>query len=68
MAHSYKMKTNKASAKRFSFTGTGKIRRKKAGLRHFMRRKNSSSKRNLRNRAYVAKSNEKAIKQLMPYG
>ena len=68
MGKKYKMKTNRATAKRFSFTANGKIKRKKAGLRHFMRRKNVQSKRNLRNRGYLAKADEKLIKALMPYG
>ncbi|HTL12131.1 MAG TPA: bL35 family ribosomal protein, partial [Bdellovibrionota bacterium] len=29
-----KMKTNKAAAKRYKLTGTGKVKHKKAGLRH----------------------------------
>ena len=68
MAKKYKMKTNRATAKRFSFTANGKIKRKKAGLRHFMRRKNTKSKRNLRNRGYVDRANADHIKLLMPYG
>jgi large subunit ribosomal protein L35 len=67
MAGKYKMKTNRSAAKRFSFTGSGKIKRKKAGLRHFMRRKNVQAKRNLRQRAYLTKADEKLIKTLLPY-
>ena len=50
MTKKYKMKTNKSAAKRFHFTASGKIKRKKAGMRHFMRRKSASAKRKLRNR------------------
>ena len=68
MAKKYKMKTNRATAKRFSLTASGKIKRKKAGMRHFMRRKGVQAKRNLRNRGYISKSDEKLIKSLLPYG
>ena len=68
MAKKYKMKTNRSAAKRFSITANGKIKRKKAGMRHFMRRKSVSAKRNLRNRGYISKSDEQLIKSLLPYG
>ena len=68
MAKKYKMKTNRATAKRFSLTANGKIKRKRAGLRHFMRRKSVKAKRNLRNRAYLAKSDVRLVKSLLPYG
>ena len=67
MVAKYKMKTNRAAAKRFSFTANGKLKRKKAGLRHFMRRKSTRAKRNLRNRGYVDASNVRGIKVMMPY-
>lgn len=68
MAKKYKMKTNRATAKRFSLTANGKIKRKRAGLRHFMRRKSVRAKRNLRNRAYLSKSDTRLVKTLLPYG
>lgn len=68
MAKQYKMKTNKSAAKRFSFTASGKVKKKKAGLRHFMRRKKTKTKRNLRNRAYVDKTDVSKVKVLLPYG
>jgi large subunit ribosomal protein L35 len=68
MAKYYKMKTRKSAAKRFTLTASGKLKRKKAGMRHFMRRKKASTKRNLRNAGYVAKVDEARIKVLLPYG
>ena len=68
MAKQRKAKTNRAAAKRFSFTATGKIKRKKAGLRHFMRRRSVRAKRNLRTRGYVDKANANFIKGLLPNG
>jgi large subunit ribosomal protein L35 len=64
----YKMKTNRATAKRFKLTASGRVKRKRAGMRHFMRRKSVRAKRNLRNRAYLAKSDTKLVKSLLPYG
>lgn len=63
-----KMKTNRSAAKRFSFTANGKIKRKKAGMRHFMRRRSVRAKRNLRKRGYLDKSDFPLIKTLLPYG
>ena len=68
MAKQRKAKTNRAAAKRFSFTSTGKIKRKKAGMRHFMRRRSVRAKRNLRTRGYVDKANANFIKGLLPNG
>ena len=55
-------------AERFQLTASGKLKRKKAGMRHFMRRKGVAAKRNLRNRGYISKSDEKLVKSLLPYG
>src|SRR5271165_2748022 len=43
-----KMKTNKAAARRFKITGTGKILRKQAGKRHINEWMSPNVKRNLR--------------------
>lgn len=43
-----KMKSNRAAKKRFSLTGTNKVKFKKKGLRHGMSNKNRKRKRNLR--------------------
>ena len=68
MAKHYKMKTNRAAAKRFHYTAGGKLKRKKAGLRHFMRRKSTRAKRNLRNRAYMSEVDVPEIRVMLPYG
>jgi large subunit ribosomal protein L35 len=68
MAKRTKAKTNRSAAKRFSFTASGRIKRKKAGMRHFMRRRSVRAKRNLRNRGYVDKANANFIKGLLPNG
>lgn len=62
-----KLKTNRSAAKRFRITATGRFKRKKAGMRHFMRRKKQSTKRNLRTGGYVDKTNQKFVEKLLPY-
>jgi len=42
-----KMKTHKGAAKRFSLTGTGKVKRNKAFKSHILTKKSSKRKRNL---------------------
>ncbi|TXG60864.1 hypothetical protein EZV62_012227 [Acer yangbiense] len=43
-AKGYKMKTHKASAKRFRVTGRGKIVRRRAGKQHLLAKKNNKRK------------------------
>jgi large subunit ribosomal protein L35 len=62
-----KIKTNRATAKRFKTTGKGKVKRRRAGLRHILTHKSATQKRRLRKGAIVSKANEKAIKRLIPY-
>ncbi len=62
-----KMKTNRATAKRFRKTGSGRIRRAKAGLSHGMISKNRKQCRRLRKNDTVDKCMEKRIKALLPY-
>ncbi|GHV86292.1 50S ribosomal protein L35 [Spirochaetia bacterium] len=64
-----KMKTKKSAAKRFSFTGSGKVKYKKQNLRHILTKKSSKRKRNLRHAGILSDDNVKVIrKQLLPYG
>ena len=63
-----KMKTHSGASKRFKFTGTGKIKRKKAFKSHLLTKKSNKRKRDLRKDALVHKTNEKAVKKLLPYG
>ena len=60
-----KMKTNRSAAKRFEFTGTGKIRRRKAFQIHFMEHKVPSRLRRLARGAMVEKTDEGRIKRLL---
>lgn len=62
-----KMKTNRAAAKRFKKTGTGKLKRNKAYRRHILTKKSPKCKRNLRKSAVMDASNEKVMKKILPY-
>ena len=64
-----KMKTKKSAAKRYSFTGTGKVKYKKQNLRHILTKKSSKRKRNLRHSGILSADNTTEIKKrLLPYG
>ncbi len=62
-----KMKSNSGAKKRFKKTGSGKIKRKKAFKSHILTKKSSKRKRNLRQSTLVDKTDEKAVKRLIPY-
>ena len=63
-----KMKTRKAAAKRYSLTGTGKVKYKKQGLRHILTKKASKRKRQLRHAGILSKVEQDRVKTLLPYG
>ena len=62
-----KLKTNRGAAKRFSTTGTGKIKRNKAYTSHILTTKTTKQKRNLRKAGIVDASDAKRIKRLIPF-
>ena len=62
-----KMKTNRSAAKRFTRTGTGKIKRRRAYLRHILTSKTQGQKRRLGKSTLVAKVDERQIVRLLPY-
>jgi len=61
-----KMKTHRASAKRFKRTGSGKLRRYKAYKSHITGKKSQKRIRNLRKSALVSPSDQKRIDQMIP--
>jgi len=62
-----KMKTHKATAKRFKITATGKVMRTKVGKSHLRRRKPKRNKRAFDRREQVLNfERAKKIKQLAP--
>ncbi len=60
-------KTKKAAAKRFKITGTGKILRRKAGLRHLASSKSSKRKRKLGKVGQVHETMVARIKECLPF-
>lgn len=62
-----KIKTHKATAKRFKITKNNKIIRRKAGQDHFNAKETGKTKRNKRKDREVSRSDVKAIKQQIPY-
>ncbi len=62
-----KMKTKSAAAKRFSKTGTGKLKRNKAYKSHILTKKSTKRKRNLRKAAMTDETNVKNMKKILPY-
>ncbi len=62
-----KIKTHRGAAKRFSLTGSGKVKRAKAYKSHILNKKSTKRKRNLRQGTYIVAQEEKNIKQLIPY-
>ncbi|WP_028586123.1 50S ribosomal protein L35 [Desulfocurvus vexinensis] len=61
-----KLKTNRSAAKRFKLTGSGKIARRRQGLRHILTKKNAKRKRRLGQGALVDSANEPAVKRMVP--
>ncbi len=62
-----KMKTKRAAAKRFKLTATGKIKIKKANLRHILEKKSSNLKREKGKTAYVAQVDVRQVMRCIPY-
>jgi len=60
-----KMKTNPSAKKRFSLTGSGKIKRKHAYKSHILTKKTKKQKRNLTYFGLVDKADESNIKLLL---
>jgi large subunit ribosomal protein L35 len=63
-----KMKTRRAAAKRFTLTAKGKIKIKKANLRHILEKKSSKSKRHNGKPGFVNENDVKRVKRCLPYG
>lgn len=63
-----KLKTKKSAWKRFRFTATGKVKVKKAGLRHQLSHRRRSDKVKLRKAGYIFKGFVSSVQQYMPYG
>ncbi|MBQ8559090.1 MAG: 50S ribosomal protein L35 [Tyzzerella sp.] len=62
-----KLKTNRAAAKRFKKTATGKLKRNKAYKSHILTKKSTKRKRNLRQATITDATNVKNMKKVLPY-
>jgi large subunit ribosomal protein L35 len=62
-----KVKTNRAAAKRFRITKTGKFKRSKAFNRHLKTAKSSKRRRNLRKSGMVDSTDQARVQGMLPY-
>lgn len=62
-----KMKTNRAAAKRFKKTGSGKTKMWHAFKSHILTKKTRKTKRNLRKGGIVDASHNDQLRKLLPY-
>ncbi|USN53241.1 MAG: 50S ribosomal protein L35 [Candidatus Nomurabacteria bacterium] len=62
-----KLKTHKATAKRFTFTKKGKIQRRKTGQDHFNARESSRTTMRKRRDSSAAKADVRKIRNVLPY-
>ena len=60
-----KMKTKSGAKKRFSFTGSGKLKRKHAYKSHILTKKSKKRKRNLGYFTIVSKADEKNVRKMI---
>lgn len=60
-----KVKTNRAAAKRFKVTSSGKLKRKHAYHNHILTKKDKKRKRNLQKMAVVHEADEPRMKRLL---
>ena len=67
MAKKYKLKTHKATAKRFKITGTGKVMAAAQGKRHGMIKRTAKFIRNARGTMTLCDSDAGIVKKYMPY-
>jgi len=63
-----KLKSKSGAKKRFSLTGTGKVRRNQAGKRHGMIKRTNKQIRELRGTTIMSPSDAKIVRKFIPYG
>ncbi|MGH8478817.1 MAG: 50S ribosomal protein L35 [Gammaproteobacteria bacterium] len=62
-----KLKSNRAAAKRFKPTGTGRFQHRQSFKNHILTKKSSKRKRQLRGLLPIHAADQKAVKQMLPY-
>ena len=60
-----KMKTHSGSKKRFKVTGSGKLKKQQAGMRHNLEVKSGKRKRSLNQDQILSPADSKVIKKLL---
>jgi len=60
-----KQKTHSGAKKRFKVTGSGKLKKQQAGMRHNLESKSGQRKRRLNQDEIVAPANVKVLKRLL---
>jgi large subunit ribosomal protein L35 len=63
-----KVKTHKGAAKRFQYSGTGKIMRTRHMKSHLRRNKTRRTKQQFDEMLVAAPADQKRIKRVLPYG
>jgi large subunit ribosomal protein L35 len=63
----YKLKTHSGAKKRFKKTGTGKVKRGHAFMRHILTSKSTKTKRKLDIDGLVSAADAPKIKRMIPY-
>jgi large subunit ribosomal protein L35 len=63
-----KMKTHSGAKKRFSLTGTGKVKFKRAKMRHILTKKNAKLRRNLRKASTLQPQDARHVRTLLGKG
>ena len=67
MAKKYKIKTNRAAAKRYRLSGSGKVKVGRKGKRHNLSSKGRNRNRTLRGSTYLQTGDEGLAKVMIPY-
>ncbi len=62
-----KIKTHRATAKRFKVTGGGEFKRFKAYKSHILEKKTPKRKRNLRKATLASAADRSRVKKMLPY-
>ena len=62
----YKQKTNSSAKKRFKITGTGKIMRRKTGMRHLLSHRSARTKVSKRGDFEISSSDKQKLVVLIP--
>jgi large subunit ribosomal protein L35 len=62
-----KLKTNRAAAKRFTKTASGRFKRSQGYMNHILTKKSTKRKRHLRHALLVDTADHASVKQMLPY-